>query len=515
MTGSTTTLVLRGTFRAPAQLGLAALRRALRDRAMELAPPRIWMEALEPRRMLSGDAFGAAGWTHASFDGPDGYALPVAMAAAPNGAFYAVGCVGDSAENLGIARFLPDGSPDTSFGTDGSGTVTLTLDENCYGDRIVVQGDGKIIVSAECADGLAVARFNVNGTLDTSFGGGARNLDAFNGFPSDMITQEDALWLTPDGKVVIIAQQGAHVVTMRLTASGDPDEAFAPGGIATAQVDAGDDAAGLDAMLAAMPLPGGGALAYVDIWSYPPSADPNAGDYTNYDAQPTVQLVRVELDDHGNLVSQKPVDVALTPPDTASWGSSDYMLWLGADGSAFFTSVQPDPRVQKLDPGGNIDTSFGDHGLASVPGSYAQIRAITPDGRIVVQSGLDDTLTWGERDPDIVLRGDGSIDSTFNHGQPFGSGGDYAMLAQDDGSIILGYTSGVDAHPDPSFRLQKFLGDGSAPASASSDLLAGSSAGGVHSAAFSLDDNGLFADLVGASVWNPGGKRDVYDDAAA
>jgi hypothetical protein len=318
--------------------------------------------------------------------------------------------------------------------------------------------------------------------------------------------------------VVLVAESGPDVVTLRLTPDGSLDETFAPGGIATAHVDSGDDAAGLDTLLAAMPLPGGGVLAYVDVWSEP-ALDPGATNdcyddyYDYYYAQPTVQLVRVQLDDHGNLVSQKAVEVDVAPPDTASFAYSDYRLWVGADGSALFTSSAADPRVQKLDPSGNIDTSFGDHGLAAVPGAYSQIHAIMPDGRIVVQCGLDDTVSWGERDPDIILRADGSIDASFNHGKPFGSGGDYAMLALDDGSIILGYTSGADSHPDPSFRLQKLMADGSAPASTSSDLLGGLSAGGAGGTDFSADDNGLFADLLGATVWNPDGKRDVYDDA--
>ena len=72
-----------------------------------------------------------------------------------------------------IAQYKPDGTLDTSFSEDGK----LTLKKGAFlnGVDVVVQPDGKIIVLGEGAAGstsgdVFVARYNADGTLDTTFG---------------------------------------------------------------------------------------------------------------------------------------------------------------------------------------------------------------------------------------------------------------------------------------------------------------------------------------------------------
>jgi uncharacterized delta-60 repeat protein len=78
---------------------------------------------------------------------------------------------------FGVTRYLTNGLPDPTFGTDGSVTIN-------YGDRnsaaygIALQSSGKIIVGGDLEDtdingvegGFMVARLNTNGSLDTAFG---------------------------------------------------------------------------------------------------------------------------------------------------------------------------------------------------------------------------------------------------------------------------------------------------------------------------------------------------------
>lgn len=79
----------------------------------------------------------------------------------------------DQSSDVGLARYLSDGSPDPSFG-DGGATTT---DFGSYFDQthgLALQADGKIVVSSHrYADGLrtaAVARFDTGGALDGTFG---------------------------------------------------------------------------------------------------------------------------------------------------------------------------------------------------------------------------------------------------------------------------------------------------------------------------------------------------------
>ena len=100
-------------------------------------------------------------------------------------------------------RFLPNGDPDSTFSGDG---VTTADFSDGFGSDIAhdlaLQPDGRIVVvgTAGTVNGgdLAIARWDPDGTLDTSFGdGGKLTVDFHGGFDSG-----GALALQPDGKIV-------------------------------------------------------------------------------------------------------------------------------------------------------------------------------------------------------------------------------------------------------------------------------------------------------------------------
>jgi hypothetical protein len=131
---------------------------------------------------------------------------------------------------------------------------------------------------------------------------------------------------------------------------------------------------------------------------------------------------------------------------------------------------------------------------------------------------VDDDVTPSEQD--VVLNADGSIDTSFNGGGLFGAGRDWTVLPLEDGSLILAYASGDRASVNPSIRLEKFLADGSvAPSATGVDLTAlGAALDAANKAAnsrFAPDDNGLFGNAPGSTVWDPNGQKDVWDDGSA
>jgi uncharacterized delta-60 repeat protein len=75
---------------------------------------------------------------------------------------------------LAVARFNPDGSPDSSF---GSGGATYSASSNTAASGVVLQPDGKTLVCGNAtvktkgvtSYAYLVTRYNANGTLDTSF----------------------------------------------------------------------------------------------------------------------------------------------------------------------------------------------------------------------------------------------------------------------------------------------------------------------------------------------------------
>ncbi|HEV8607420.1 MAG TPA: carbohydrate-binding domain-containing protein [Tepidisphaeraceae bacterium] len=94
-----------------------------------------------------------------------------------------------------MRRFNVDGSIDTSF---GGGTVTTPLTTS----RMDLSGGKLIVAGYDSADQQShLARYNLNGTLDTTFGGG-------DGL-ADVPTGIESLEIAPDGKLVVL---GEHYV---------------------------------------------------------------------------------------------------------------------------------------------------------------------------------------------------------------------------------------------------------------------------------------------------------------
>jgi len=106
--------------------------------------------------------------------------------------------------DFGLARYNPDGSLDTTFGTGGG----LSIDFFGGDDRafaVAIQPDGKIVVAghATTASGgldFGLARLNSNGTLDTSFGSGGKITADFNG-RDDRIR---SILILSDGRIGVV-----------------------------------------------------------------------------------------------------------------------------------------------------------------------------------------------------------------------------------------------------------------------------------------------------------------------
>ena len=111
--------------------------------------------------------------------------------------------VGDSTDTRGavLARYLADGTLDAAFGDGGFVDVGTDL----YPSRIVVQPDGKIVVTAR--DPFVVARFLPTGQPDPEFGENGRvvtSLGSDNDWPI-------GLGVLPDGKLLVIASMATLI----------------------------------------------------------------------------------------------------------------------------------------------------------------------------------------------------------------------------------------------------------------------------------------------------------------
>ena len=130
---------------------------------------------------------------------------------------------------IAVIRYNADGSLDTSFDTDGKAQFDMAAIIQVFG--FALQPDGKIIVGGRFFLGGVftglIVRFNPNGSLDTSFG--------TNGSTSAGITGIFSLALQSDGKIIAAGTQGSDpaFAVVRLNPNGTPDTSFGTAGIVT------------------------------------------------------------------------------------------------------------------------------------------------------------------------------------------------------------------------------------------------------------------------------------------
>jgi uncharacterized delta-60 repeat protein len=116
--------------------------------------------------------------------------------------------VGDkNYDNFALARYNPNGSLDTTFSGDGKQTTNFGGSDVAYG--VAIQPDGKIVVSGETQPSvgpnnrdLAVARYNTDGSLDLTFSGDGKQKVDTDGAGYDVNGSLGDPHIQPDGKIV-------------------------------------------------------------------------------------------------------------------------------------------------------------------------------------------------------------------------------------------------------------------------------------------------------------------------
>jgi uncharacterized delta-60 repeat protein len=145
--------------------------------------------------------------------------LATGVAVQPDGAILVAGTAWwcSRSESLVLARYTPAGAADAKFGVGGVATAMLAGGVQVV-PGIVLQPDGRILVGGE-------ARFDADGSLDPTFSGGT--------VPSPVLFFTSASGLEPDGKIVVAGAAGTYGpgIPGRLPAVGRylPNGALDPG----------------------------------------------------------------------------------------------------------------------------------------------------------------------------------------------------------------------------------------------------------------------------------------------
>lgn len=141
-------------------------------------------------------------------------------------------------KNFAIARYESNGTLDSTF--DGDGKVTTDFGSNT--DRaysVAVQKDGKIVVAGESSNGddfdFAIARYNSDGSLDSTFGVGGKVTTDFGGNDDEV----HSVAIQENGKIIAVGSSysessgNTQFAIVRYNSNGTLDNTFGIGGKVT------------------------------------------------------------------------------------------------------------------------------------------------------------------------------------------------------------------------------------------------------------------------------------------
>ncbi|MBV9960279.1 MAG: VCBS repeat-containing protein, partial [Acidobacteria bacterium] len=397
---------------------------------------------------LLNNSFGSGGKVSMQLTGTNDYVQTVVTQ--PDGRIVGVGTAGSSPL---VVRFLSNGQLDSGFGSGGIFIPTpLTIARG-----LALQADGKILVAGSAPDsgglyGLAVARLNSNGSLDTGFGhSGVSQPQVFNG-RGDYAT---SIAIQPDGKIVLagiagIAYQDSDFAVARYNSDGSPDTSFGTGGQAhTSFGDSRDQAY-------AVAIQADGKILV--------SGD---GTVSNYE----VDFALARYNANGTPDTAFDGDGKLTTRFFFQNFARAYALKIQPDGkilAAGSAGVIGDYRfgLARYNADGSADQSFGTSGVQTLtfPG-YARADgnavALQADGRIIVGG---DAFSYSEDYNFALARftSNGQLDTSFgNAGRVTTNFGAedvaYAMSLQSNGTILLAGQTGQ--YPDYAIALASYTND--------------------------------------------------------
>jgi uncharacterized delta-60 repeat protein len=362
-------------------------------------------------------SFGTNGWARVDFFGGIDEALSVALQ--PDGKILVAGTTFNTSNNtsdMGLARFNSDGTLDTTFATYGApGVAALDFTggaEQALG--ILLLPDGKIMLGGYTTINgrpfdFALARYNADGSLDTTFGLQGRVATDIGG-GQDIIVR---LRLQPDGKIVAggmsydTTAKNMDYAVARYLPNGQLDPTFSPAG--KAGVETLDFSGGNDIGFA-ITLRWDGKII-MGGFTYNPTTDFDMG--------------IAQFNSNGTL------DTSFASYGKAGVVSTDFG---GLYDQALYLAIQPDAKILAVGhtvspttgfdfalarylPNGDLDTSFGNGGKMSTDfwggpdGAHGVV--LLPEGKAVLVGDGENPASGGD---DILLASYQIVDPSWIQG---------------------------------------------------------------------------------------------------
>lgn len=337
-----------------------------------------------------------------------------------------VGRMDPGQPQFAIVRWNPDGSLDASFGGgDGRVATNFGAGEDSA-TAVALQADGKIVAVGEAPGSggqFAIARYNVDGSSDATFSGDGRTTTNFT-------SGYDFAWdvaIQPADQKIVVAGRSAgadpRFAVVRYNTNGLLDGTFSADGKTTVNLTAGEDNA------TGLALQADGKIVLAGYAS-------GSGGQFGVARLRTNGTLDPGFSGDGRLIKN------LTKAEDFAWDVAiqpdQKIVLAGRSGSGAGSLA-----ALRYNPDGTPDTSFsGDGNVAVNVTSYddrADALALQADGKLVVAGTADGEFFVAAR-----LTSAGAVDSSFAHDGVavvnLSSGADFglAVAIQADGGVVVG-----------------------------------------------------------------------------
>lgn len=421
----------------------------------------------------------AAGDLDPSFSG-DGWTLtPVtpgqndaanAVAVAPDGKLVVVG---GPRIDFKVARYNTNGTLDTTFSGDGIVVTNMSSGNNTTNDEaraVAVQSDSKVIAAGIAWTGnnssarnkMTMARYNANGTLDTTFNGGAKKGSGkiYTSVPGFEHAWINDIALQPDGKIIAVgagqnvpSPQTSRVVVARYLANGALDNTFDGDGLMLIDPTPGQTCGAHNGLNVALQPDGKIVVSGSSCFQFMAlRVNPNGGLDTSFDGDGLV------------------VGLADLP-----WSEE---LALQSDGKILVSGEHQ--HVVRLNANGSLDNGFGAAGIVDFVATFGiglEEFDVQADDKILFTPAGFSTDDPDNESPLLVgrLNADGSLDTSYGvagfvdlepalpnpviEDDP-GGGQIRDLIIQPDGKAVLVGTANISGSTDGNdFLVLRLLGD--------------------------------------------------------
>lgn len=331
-----------------------------------------------------------------------------AIVVQPDGKFITAGYI---ASNASIIRYNQNGTIDSSFGNNGIVTTNyggLSASAN----DVTLQPDGKIILAGQTSFldsrriDFALARFNINGSLDTSFGNNGYTTVDFAGdtySPNDSIK---SIKILPDGKLIVAGNAGftqsQRIGLVKYNADGSIDQSFGNNGKINTLVGSSVGVGSLIIQNDGKLIVAGGSYAYQsgtdnDFTVVRFNSDGSLDQSFGFNGKVVTDFFNGG-DDATDLIIQDDNKIVVT-------------------GVAQLSNNEINFALIRYNASGSIDTNFGTNGKVTTSfntiGSNATALIIQPDGKLVAAGDVEISGSGDRHFAIARYEQSGDLDLTF------------------------------------------------------------------------------------------------------